>query len=59
MDLKDVRSAQRLQRTRQIIDKAHKAGIAKVFVWDHLLYDLDYYPEEFKTKKCDWLCCQN
>ena len=49
MDLKDVRDRQKLQSTRKLVKSAHDQGIEKVFVWDHALYDLDYYPDEFKT----------
>lgn len=48
MDLKDVRNPEKLHKTRRIIDSAHKQGIGKVLVWDHALYDREYYPDQFK-----------
>ena len=51
MDLKDVRKADKLQKTRNLITEAHEQGIDKVLVWDHALYHLDYYPEQFKNAK--------
>ena len=30
-------------------DAAHKAGIQEVVLWDHSLYDLEYYPKKFRT----------
>lgn len=49
MDLKDVRDKQKLESTQRLVKSAHDQGVEKVFVWDHALYDLDYYPDEFKT----------
>ncbi len=50
MDLKDVRDAERLASTRQLVDEAHNAGIEKVLVWDHALYEMEYYPDRFKNE---------
>ncbi len=50
MDLKDVRDAERLASTRELVDEAHNAGIEKVLVWDHALYEMEYYPDRFKNK---------
>ena len=33
---------------RRLADFAHSKGIAEVCVWDHALYNTDYYPERFK-----------
>ncbi|HYW94006.1 MAG TPA: hypothetical protein VE870_00295 [Bacteroidales bacterium] len=49
MNLKDLRKASRLQRVNDLTGKAHDAGIEKVFVWDHALYVLDYYPDSLRT----------
>ena len=49
MDLKHVREPERLAKTRQLIAAAREAGIEKVLVWDHALYNLSYYPDTFKT----------
>lgn len=47
MDLRHVRTDWRGERTSQLIDSAHQAGIEDVFVWDRAFYPLDYYPEEY------------
>ncbi|SHE53043.1 hypothetical protein SAMN05444274_101609 [Mariniphaga anaerophila] len=51
MDLKDVReNPRKLMNTRKLIKDAHELGINNVFIWDHALYSLDYYPDKFKNK---------
>lgn len=49
MDLRHVRDTGRLGLTRRLTRLAHAEGIEEVVVWDHALYYLDYYPDEFKT----------
>lgn len=49
MDLRDVRDTARQGLTRRLTRLAHEEGIEEVVVWDHALYNLDYYPDEFKT----------
>jgi hypothetical protein len=49
MDLKDVRDARKQRLAATLADAAHRAGIREVVVWDHALYDLDYYPKQFRT----------
>lgn len=51
MDLHQVRNASHLGVTRKLLKAAHEKGIPKVYVWDHALYDLNYYPDRFKTKE--------
>jgi hypothetical protein len=51
MDLKDVRDSARLSLCRNLIQRAHEKGIEEVTVWDHQLYNLDYYPDRFKTQE--------
>ncbi|MCG8520799.1 MAG: hypothetical protein MI744_01175, partial [Pseudomonadales bacterium] len=51
MDLKDVRNEEKLSKTNTLIDKARQAGIKDIFIWDHALYKLDYYPDEFKNEE--------
>lgn len=48
-DLCRLREEKKRNLVNLLIDKAHEAGIKDVVVWDHALYDLDYYPERFKT----------
>jgi len=49
MDLNEVREQKRQDMVNDLVSKAHKAGIEEVVVWDHALYDLNYYPDQFKT----------
>ncbi len=49
MDLREIRDPEKQRLVNDLISKAHKAGIKEVVVWDHALYDLKYYPEQFKT----------
>ena len=49
MDLREIREPERRAKVTSLIDRAHEAGIPEVVLWDHALYGLDYYPEEFKT----------
>ncbi len=49
MDLRDIRDAKRQALVNRLVDAAHKGGIRQVLLWDHALYDLNYYPAEFRT----------
>lgn len=49
MDLQEIRDPKRQKLVNDLIDEAHGAGIGEVVVWDHALYNLKYYPDEFKT----------
>jgi len=49
MDLREIRDPERNNLVNELISKAHDAGIKEVVVWDHALYDLNYYPGQFKT----------
>jgi hypothetical protein len=49
MDLKEIREPGRLGLVNRLVDAAHRGGIQEVVLWDHALYDLDYYPAEFRT----------
>ncbi|MEQ4203963.1 hypothetical protein [Actinopolymorpha sp. B9G3] len=48
-DLRHVRDARRLGIAETYTAAARYAGIAEVAFWDHSLYSLSYYPDEFKT----------
>jgi len=48
-DLKHVRIPERLEKANKLIEYAHAKGIQEVVLWDRSLYDLDYYPERFRT----------
>ncbi|NMC41809.1 MAG: hypothetical protein GYA43_11690 [Bacteroidales bacterium] len=49
MDLRELRDTSRCALVKDLIKKAHDAGINEVVIWDHALYDLRYYPEKFRT----------
>ena len=49
MDLQEIRDPDRQKLVNELISKAHEAGIKEVVVWDHALYNLKYYPGQFKT----------
>lgn len=48
-DLHELRDPEKRTMTQRLTSAAHEAGIREVVVWDHALYDLDYYPERFRT----------
>ncbi len=48
-DLRELRDPAKQAQTNRLTDAAHRAGIGEVAVWDHALYDLSYYPAEFRT----------
>ena len=48
MNLFEVRDSSRMATVRRLADLSHDSGIPEVCVWDHALYDTDYYPSEFR-----------
>lgn len=48
-DLKDVKHQWNRNIVNDLTKKAHEQGIKEVVVWDHALYDLDYYPNRYKV----------
>ncbi|MFW5869452.1 MAG: hypothetical protein ACOCVI_00985 [Planctomycetota bacterium] len=48
-DLRHIRNPRRLELVQTLTRKAHEVGIQEVVLWDHALYELSYYPNEFKT----------
>jgi len=48
-DLRQIKDDSRAAFVNRLIDAAHHAGIPEVVLWDHTLYDLDYYPAKFRT----------
>lgn len=48
-DLRHVRDNNRLSVAKKLIAEAHEEGIQEVVVWDRALYNLEYYPIEFRT----------
>lgn len=48
-NLKDVRPAGKAELVNRLASYAHGKGIKEVCVWDHALYDIGYYPDEFKV----------
>ncbi len=49
MNLCQLKDSNKQKEINGLILKAHKAHIKEVTLWDHALYDLDYYPDKFKT----------
>jgi hypothetical protein len=47
-DLKDIKNQWNRNIVNELTQKAHEMGIPEVVVWDHALYNLDYYPDRFK-----------
>ena len=47
MNLCELRDSSKRALVRDLTAGAHEKGIAEVCVWDHALYDTDYYPAEF------------
>jgi hypothetical protein len=48
-DLRELRDPAKQAQTNRLTRSAHRAGVREVAVWDHALYDLSYYPAEFRT----------
>ncbi len=46
-DLRHVKSPPKAELVNKLTKEAHEKGIDNVLVWDHALYNLSYYPEEF------------
>lgn len=49
MDLNRMKDPGVATRVNYLGEIAHRQGIEEVTIWDHALYKLDYYPDEFKT----------
>lgn len=49
MNLCEMRDETRRNIVNPLIDYAHTKGIEDVLLWDHALYDLNYYPACFRT----------
>ncbi|HKI87470.1 MAG TPA: hypothetical protein VKA38_00490, partial [Draconibacterium sp.] len=49
-NLKDVKLQWNRNIVNNLTERAHELGIPEVVVWDHALYNLDYYPDRFKIK---------
>lgn len=47
--LMHVRDERRRNIANIFTKAAHEAGIQEVVLWDRVLHDLDYYPDEFRT----------
>jgi hypothetical protein len=48
-DLRHVRDAERRAKVLTLVREAQAAGIRNVLLWDHALYSLSHYPDEFRT----------
>ncbi|NDP21032.1 MAG: hypothetical protein GZ091_08130 [Paludibacter sp.] len=49
MDLREIKNEAKSNVINSLIDRAHSKGIKEVVLWDHSLYELDYYPKKFRT----------
>ena len=49
-NLKEISDSTKLEKVNHLIRIAHNQGIEKVLIWDHALYEKDYYPKKFFTK---------
>ena len=47
--LRQIRVPQRRALVMNLVAQAHAAGIGEVLLWDHALYSLSHYPEQFRT----------
>jgi hypothetical protein len=47
--LKQMRTPERRAVVAGLVQKAHAAGISEVVLWDHALYSLSNYPDQFRT----------
>ncbi|TKG96627.1 hypothetical protein EYV94_05090 [Puteibacter caeruleilacunae] len=50
-DLRQVKKEKEQKMVNDITLRAHEKGIDEVYVWDHALYKLNYYPSKFRRKK--------
>ncbi len=48
-NLKDVKNQWNRNIVNGLTKKAHESGIPEVVVWDHALYQLNYYPDRYKV----------
>lgn len=48
-DLRHIKEERRRILVNELTSYAHAKNIRKVLVWDHALYNLDYYPKRFRT----------
>ncbi|MFI6100187.1 hypothetical protein ACIA8G_31965 [Lentzea sp. NPDC051213] len=48
-DLQEVRDPRRQAQVNRLTDLAHSSGIEEVAAWDHALYNLAYYPAQFRS----------
>lgn len=49
MDLNEIKKPEKQFLVKDLAGRAHEAGIKEVLIWDHTLYNLSYYPAQFKT----------
>ena len=46
-NLKEVSDPSKLSKINYLTELAHDEGISKVYIWDHALYEKEYYPRRF------------
>ena len=55
-NLKEISDVSKLKKINYLVTLAHNEGIQKVYIWDHALYQKNYYPKKFfkeNTNKLD------
>lgn len=50
MDLREIRDESTRELVADLTESAREESIDEVAIWDHSLYDKEYYPDRFKTK---------
>ena len=58
-NLKEISDTTKLEKINHLIRLAHEQGIENVLIWDHALYEKDYYPKKFFTEDEDKLNLDN
>jgi hypothetical protein len=48
--LRQIKEPERRALVNELTHLAHEKGIKEVTLWDHALYKIDYYPDQFKVK---------
>ena len=48
-DLREIKNEKVCAQVNELVNLAHSEGINEVLLWDHSLYNIDYYPERFRT----------
>ena len=58
-NLNEISDTSKLNKINHLTELAHNEGIAKVYIWDHALYEKQYYPQKFFKNNSDQLDLDN